>query len=109
MYELELSIEDIDEQVDSTELMEQRSAELYDILCQHCMGDALRIVRSVDDMCGIEAWQKLFKKYNPRTKSKGLRMLTQTVNPLRANELSEVDGVVRKWEESTNMLSYSRT
>ena len=105
MHETEFSPDDIDERVDLTDEMEQRSAELYDILCQYCIGDALRFVRSVDDMRGIEAWQKLFKKYNPRTMARGLRLLMQTVNPLRANELSEVDGVVSKWEESTNMLS----
>ena len=77
MQETELSPDNIDEQVDLTEEMEQRSAELYDILCQYCIGDALRLVRSVDDMRGIEAWQKLFNKYNPRTMARGLRLLTQ--------------------------------
>ena len=42
MQETELSLDDIDEGVDLTDEMEERSAELYDILCQYCIGDALR-------------------------------------------------------------------
>ena len=44
MLGAELSTEDIDEQTDLTNEMEQKSAELYDTLCQYCVGDALRLV-----------------------------------------------------------------
>ena len=69
------------------------------------MGDALRVVRSVDDMRGIGAWQKLFEKYSLRTMSRGLRTLTQTVNPLKAKELNEVDDASSRWEENAKMLA----
>ena len=55
MQETELSPDDIDERVDLTGEMEQRSAEVYDIPCHYCIGDASRLVRSVGDMRGIEA------------------------------------------------------
>ena len=105
ILETELSTDDIDEQVDLTELMEQRSAESYDILRQFCVGDALRVVRSVDGVRGIEAWRKLLNKYNPRTLSRGKRLLTQTANPLRAKEMNKVDGVVSNWGENAKILA----
>ena len=45
--------------------MENVSAELYDLLCQACTGDALSCIRAVEDMRGLTAWQRFFKKYNP--------------------------------------------
>ena len=47
--------------------MKKRSVELYDVLCRQCSGEALVIIKSVDDMQGIRAWQKLYGKYNPKT------------------------------------------
>ena len=35
-------------------------------------------------MDGFAAWQKLFRKYNPRTMARGLRMLTEAINPPKA-------------------------
>ena len=37
------------------------STEIYDILCQVCKGEALTLVRSVDDCMGFMAWWKLKK------------------------------------------------
>ena len=42
------------------------SGELYDIICQACSGDALSIIRTVEDFKGFTAWHKLRKKFNPR-------------------------------------------
>ena len=83
---------------------EKRSAELYDILCQYCSGEALMIVRSVADMEGHHAWQRLYKKYNPRLMSRGLRILTEAVNPTAAKDLANVDLAIAKWEEKVKML-----
>ena len=63
----EQSGEDLAEEVDLDPVMEQRSGELYDILCQVCVGEALVLVRSVEDLEGIRAWQVLWRKYNPKT------------------------------------------
>ena len=60
MHEVETNEEHLNEDLYQNGEMDQRSAELYDILCQHCAGDALRIVRGVADMRGFEAWQTLF-------------------------------------------------
>ena len=62
MKDWEDKSEDIDEKLELTDDQERRSAELYDALCQTCTGGELMIVKSVDDMEGIRAWQVLCKK-----------------------------------------------
>ena len=79
--------------------IEERSAELYDVLCQHLTGEPLMILRSVQDMHGFETWQRLHRKYNPRTMARGLRMLTEVIQPPRAKNLSDIEGNIIKWEE----------
>ena len=66
--------EEIEEAENTSREFRQRSAELYDVLCERCDGEALMIIRQVGDMEGIRAWQKLFHRYNPRTMARGLRM-----------------------------------
>merc|ERR1711873_400618 len=62
------------------------------------------IVRQVNDMEGIRAWQKLFHRYNPRTMARGLRMLSEVVNPQKAKSLTELEMLVSKWEEKVKRL-----
>ena len=101
----EAATDDVDEETELPEAMEKRSAELYDVLCQYCTGEALMIVRSVDDMRGIRAWQKLFKKYNPKTMARGLRVLVEAVNPPKAKGLHDVESAVARWEEKSKILA----
>ena len=90
MIEGETNVDAISEDVEFTAEMERRSAELYDVLCQYCTGEALMIIRSVDDVRGICAWQKLFRKYNPKTMARGLRVLVEAVNPPKAKGLHDI-------------------
>ena len=96
--------DDIDEEEKMSREFQQRSAELYDILCERCDGEALMIVRQVNDMEGVRAWQKLFQRYNPRTMARGLRMLSEAVNPPRAKNLADVETLVSKWEDRVKRL-----
>ena len=105
MVDWEASTDDINEETELKDSMEKRSAELYDVLCQYCTGEALMIVRSVDDMQGINAWQKLFRKYNPKTMARGLRVLVEAVNPPKAKGLHDVELAVAKWEEKSKILA----
>ena len=45
----------LDEDVELEDSLKQRSGGLYDVLCQYCGGEALMIVKSVDDMQGFRA------------------------------------------------------
>ena len=77
MVEAEQSNDDMNELGLSNDL-EMRSGELYDVLCQFCTGEALSVTKSVDDMEGMRACQKLFRKYNQKTMARGVRLLQPT-------------------------------
>jgi hypothetical protein len=104
MTEYESTKEDIHETTELPKELELRSGELYDVLCQFCNLDALMVVRSVADCEGFAAWQKLYKKYNPRLMSRGLRLLTEAVQPPAAKDLAGVEQAVAKWEERVKVL-----
>ena len=38
-----------------------------------CTGDAFSCIRAVDDVRGLTAWQRLYKKYNPSTLARAIR------------------------------------
>ena len=57
----EVNEEGTDKQFESLRT-ENVYAEFYNLLCQACTGDALPCIRAVDDMHGLMAWQKLYKK-----------------------------------------------
>jgi hypothetical protein len=82
-----------------------RGGELYDILCQNCTGEALSIVKAVTDMEGWTAWKTLFKKYNPKTMARGVRLVCEVTNPPRCKDLTEIEGSITKWEEKRRTLT----
>ena len=55
-------------------------------------------------MRGIEAWEKLHRKYNPRTMARGVRLLAEAVGPSKVKELREVGSAVNRWEEKLKVL-----
>ena len=96
--------DEIDENQNTSRELRQRSAELYDILCERCDGEALTIIRQVNDMEEIRAWPRLFQRYNPRTMARGLRMLSEVVNPPKPKSLIDVEMLVSKWEDKVKRL-----
>ena len=82
-----------------------RSSELYDILSQRCTGEALSLIKSVRNCSGFRAWQVLYKKYNPKTMARGVRLMIEVVNPPRIKSLGEIEAEITKWEEKTTILS----
>ena len=97
--------DDVDEELVLNEEEQKRSAEVYDVMCQVCSGEALMVVKSVDDMRGVRAWQVLYRKYNPRTMARGARMMYDAVRPPKIKELSEFETAVAKWEEKVKRLT----
>ena len=84
--------------------MENVSAELYDLLCQACTEDALSCIRAVEDMRGLTAWQRLYKKYNPRTMARAIRLVAAVTHPPKVKELKHVEAALDKWEEQGEVL-----
>ena len=81
------------------------SAEIYDVLCQYLGGEALQLVRTVDDMEGFRAWSKLHRKYAPKTMARAIRMVDQVTNPPKVKELRDVERELMKWEEKAKALT----
>ena len=75
------------------------SAEIFDLLCQAVSGEALQLVRAVEDMEGLEAWAKIVRKYNPRSMARAVRLVGQVTNPPKIVDLAKVESELDKWEE----------
>ena len=79
-------------------------AELYDIMCQACQGEELSVVRTVEDMRGLEAWAKLYKKFNPRTLARAIRLVGAVTNPPKIKRLRDAETMLDRWEEQIKTL-----
>jgi hypothetical protein len=88
----------VDELGDLTVEEDKYSAELYDILCQVCEGDAMSILKNVMDCSGARAWQRLWRKYNPKTMARRIVMLTEVTGPARIADVKEVEKAINSWE-----------
>lgn len=81
---VEMGDSDVDEDLlDLTEELSQVSAELYDILCQVCRGDARTLLMTADDLNGFKAWQTLYRGSNSRTVARMIKMLAQVTGLVR--------------------------
>ena len=65
----------------SPDMVSKLSAELCDVLCQVVSGEAMTILRSVEDCRGFVAWQKLYQKFNPKTVARAIRLLAEACSP----------------------------
>ena len=85
---LEICDEELAEQFDEEDV-QGHAAEIYDVL----RGEALQLVRMVDDMERFRAWSKLY------------RMVGQVTNPPKGKELRDVERELMKWEEKAKALT----
>jgi hypothetical protein len=109
MEEVERDPKDIDETKledgftedgDATEV----STELYDLLCTVVKGDALTVLKSVDEFKGFVAWQKLWMRFNPKTTARAIRLLAEVCSPSQVKHLHEVEGGLQRWKEKVKVL-----
>ena len=82
------------------------SAELYDILCQVVQGEALSVMRSVEDMKGFMAWAKIYKKFNPKTLARAIRPIGMVTNPPKVKDLKDAESMLDNWEEQIKILDF---
>jgi hypothetical protein len=80
------------------------SGELYNILGQYCTGEALTIVRGVQSFEGFLVWQKIFKKFSPKTMARSIRLISEVTGPKMIKELKDVDGAITNWESKVKRL-----
>jgi hypothetical protein len=80
------------------------STELYDLLCTVVKGDALAVLKSVDEFKGFQAWQKLWMRFNPKTSARAIRLLTEVCSPGQVKHLHEVESGLQRWKEKVKIL-----
>jgi len=80
------------------------SAELFDLMCQAVTEEPLQVVRSVEDMEGMEAWRKVFRKYSPKTMARAVRLVGQVTNPPKVVVLGKAESELDRWEELVRTL-----
>ena len=78
--------------------------ELYDILSQYCTGEALSVIKGVTSFEGFLAWQKLHRKYNPKTMARTIRLMTDVAGPKQVKEIWEVEAAITAWETRVQKL-----
>jgi hypothetical protein len=80
------------------------SGELYDLLCTTVKGDALLVLKSVEEFKGFVAWSKLFGKYNPRTTARAIKLLAEVCSPGQVKGAYEVEAAIAKWKTKVKTL-----
>ena len=83
--------------VEEEERFKQASAEFYNVLSVLCAGEALAMVRSVDDNDGIQAWHKLKKRFYPHTMVNTLRKVMGVVATQKV-DMRNLIATIGKWE-----------
>ncbi len=67
---------------------------MYDITGQAVSGELLQVIRSVDDMEGLEAWHRWTGKCSPKSMARAERLVGQVTNPPRVSDLNEAESEV---------------
>ena len=62
------------------------------------------MIRGVEDCKGFMAWQKLHKKYNPRTVARAIRLMAEVASPPAVKDMKDVDSALTKWEGKVRQL-----
>ena len=96
-----------DDNLDSTMAaaeVKKMSGELYNILSQYCTGEALTIVRGVTTFEGFVSWQRLHKKFSPKTMARAIRLMTEVASPKAVREFQEVEEAITSWENKVKKL-----
>ena len=72
--------------------------ELFDLLCLCLKGDPLVLVQGVTSMNGIEAWGKLYRRFNPVTPARALQAMIAVMVPPKVKDIKELPNEMEKWE-----------
>jgi hypothetical protein len=102
---IEMEDGDFDEDLlGQTDELTQISAELYDILCQVCRGDARTLLMTVDDMNGFQGWQALYRESNSRTVARMIKMLGEVTGPPKVTDMKDIGNAIGQWEKKEKLL-----
>ena len=74
------------------------AGELYDILCMCVKGDPLILIQGVTSMNGLEAWGRLYRRYNPVTPARALQAVISVLTPGKVKDQRDLTNEIEKWE-----------
>ena len=77
---------------------------LYSFLTAVTKGEAFDLVKNVSNLCGLEAWRKLAKRFGGNTRGKRVVLTRRCVNPAKVKKLPETPGMIEKWEADIRRL-----
>ena len=77
-------------------------AELYGTLTQTVGGEAMTIVRGVEDGNGWEVYWKLARRFDPRTPARALRAMMSVLQPKKITDIRELAKAIDEWEIKTS-------
>lgn len=73
------------------------------LLVSRCREEALEVVKAVDQN-GFLAWQRLYRKYSPKTMARAIHLLMAVTHPPKVKELSSIDAALGRWETTQRQL-----
>ena len=84
------------------------NTQLHAVLQTLCEAEALTIVRSAGKNCGLEAWRRLVRCYDPSTGGRRTAMLRHILNLNTCAKLEELSNAVKTWEEQVRQYESRR-
>ena len=79
--------------------LQQRAAELFQILVLKSEGEAKLLIKAVSGEDGLKAWQMLYRHYHRKTFAKSIRDHRDVLYPKMLKSMKEVVTGVMEWED----------
>ena len=72
----------------------ERSVKFYSILASYTKNEPLRVIKSMTDYNGLEAWRNLIQEHEPYTRGRGLALLNKVLNHKFDNKKTHLENLV---------------
>ena len=77
--------------------LEDWSTQLYEILSDKLVGNALTTLRNVPEMCGFEVWRLLSRSCNPTSPAMALKALVDILVPTKIRDPADLSRSIDAW------------
>jgi hypothetical protein len=83
---------------------EKMAKEFYEVLAVKCQGEALKVVRGIEDQDGFVAWHRLHARFNPKTMARSMMKMVKAITPGHVKDIKDLEKEVASWEEAVRDL-----
>ena len=83
------------------------STQMYTSIAQLVEGEALVIVKNVDENNGVEVWRKLCHRFDPQTAGRRRSAMSRILNPGQS-KMAEFSSDIEKWEDRVHQYEKRR-